>query len=239
MSKTWLAILLYTLLACACAWGQRSDVLFFESAIETPHHVYHTSWVCRGDTLQRDTTERYGAICRIDGFWIMQIEMTVEFWQWFKNRVNDTSINPVAGVSVSQVDSLCQRLMVDVGGQWRLPTREEWLFAYRGGLFDEGYTYSGSNNHTFVAWSSSNSGGRLHPGGRLIPNDLNLYDMAGNLCEMVTDGDSVAFIGGSYLDDLAAQPIPLRQSPPAETRGLRLVKSDPQWINAEGNRVFP
>jgi hypothetical protein len=42
---------------------------------------------------------------------------------------------------------------------YRLPTEAEWQFAASGGTSSQGYTYSGSNNPSLVAWYAANSGG--------------------------------------------------------------------------------
>jgi len=46
-----------------------------------------------------------------------------------------------------------------------------------------------------VAWTSDNSGDRTHVVGELAANELGLYDMSGNVWELVWDGYSS---GGDY-----------------------------------------
>ncbi|OJJ19332.1 hypothetical protein BKI52_21200 [marine bacterium AO1-C] len=74
----------------------------------------------------------------------------------------------------------------------RFPTFEEWLYAARGGRHKERYTYSGSSNPKKVAQhNGSYSRGsmiddnRASVIGQLMPNSLGLYDMSGNVHEMV------------------------------------------------------
>ena len=69
----------------------------------------------------------------------------------------------------------------------RLPTEAEWEYACRGGSRSAGYKYSGSNNVDEVAWYSSNSGNRTHKVGTKQPNELELYDMSGNVREWCAD----------------------------------------------------
>lgn len=70
---------------------------------------------------------------------------------------------------------------------YRLPSEMEWMYAARGGSQSLNYTYSGSNVVTDVAWYSDNSQDRTHKVGTKLPNELGLYDMSGNVWELVWD----------------------------------------------------
>ncbi|MBW6514653.1 MAG: SUMF1/EgtB/PvdO family nonheme iron enzyme [Candidatus Syntrophosphaera sp.] len=78
---------------------------------------------------------------------------------------------------------------------YRLPTEHQWWFAARGGNFNQGYTYSGSNNASAVAWHAGNTWdlGPGHPDfgthdvGLKAPNELLTYDMSGNVLEYCWD----------------------------------------------------
>jgi formylglycine-generating enzyme required for sulfatase activity len=69
---------------------------------------------------------------------------------------------------------------------YRLLTEAEWEYAARGGKNSSTqFTYAGSNTVGDVAWYSENSGNRTHEAGQKAPNALGLYDMSGNVWEMV------------------------------------------------------
>lgn len=70
---------------------------------------------------------------------------------------------------------------------YRLPISVEWEYAARGGNKSLNYTYSGSNNPDDVGWTSSNSSAMWHIVGQLRPNEIGLYDMTGNINELVFD----------------------------------------------------
>jgi len=72
---------------------------------------------------------------------------------------------------------------------YRLPTEMEWEFAARGGNLSNGYTYSGGNNASQVAWYYYNSGSYAisHQVGTKTANELGLYDLSGNIREFVWD----------------------------------------------------
>ena len=65
---------------------------------------------------------------------------------------------------------------------FRLPTNEEWEYAAKAG---EDFLYPGSDDIKKVAWVRENSGRKVHPVARKKPNAFGLYDMVGNVREMM------------------------------------------------------
>jgi formylglycine-generating enzyme required for sulfatase activity len=73
--------------------------------------------------------------------------------------------------------------------KYRLPTEAEWEYAARGckaGVCDK-YKFIGGEDYLEVTWGASNSNSSTHPVGQKKPNDLGIYDMAGNVWELCWD----------------------------------------------------
>lgn len=134
------------------------------------------------------------------------------------------------------------------GMSFRLPTEAEWEYAARGGKKSEGYLYSGGNTLSLVGWFLDNGNEQTHPVASLLPNELGIYDMSGNVWEWCSDwhstyssedqinptgpSDGTQRIrrGGSWCNDTVNCRIPRRAYAVPEYSGrhlgLRLVLSE-------------
>jgi len=82
-----------------------------------------------------------------------------------------------------------------------LPSGAEWEYACRAGCGTGLYTGKDCDSDeacSEVAWWSGNSGGGIHAVGQKLPNAWGLYDMLGNVSEMVRD---------YFKQDLGSDPV--------------------------------
>ena len=72
---------------------------------------------------------------------------------------------------------------------YRLPTEAEWEYACRAGATTSRYFGASPELLGQYAWYQENSPKRARPCGSLLPNDLGLFDMLGNVYEWCQDRD--------------------------------------------------
>ena len=112
---------------------------------------------------------------------------------------------------------------------YRLPTEAEWEYAAIGG---DKYKYFGSNNIDEVGWYIKNSGKETHPVGQKKPNGFGLYDMCGNVVELVWDSSVIEEehdLTGASLYTSKSQTDPVYIDTSTSTR---IARGGSYWYNA-------
>lgn len=117
------------------------------------------------------------------------------FWCSVDRGFTDIPNRPADCMNHRKCQEFITKLNEMTGKNFRLPTEAEWEYAARGGNRSRGYKYAGSNNINEIAWYASNSSAvgddspdyGTHSVGSKKPNELGLYDMSGNVCELVQD----------------------------------------------------
>lgn len=135
----------------------------------------------------------------VPNFKISKYEVTQEQWKAVMSdnpSVNIGDNRPVDNVSWNDCQRFISRLNELTGKNYRLPTEAEWEFAARGGNHTQNCIYSGSDYAESVAWHNGNSGNTTHDVGQKQPNELEIYDMSGNVFEWCSD-----FYGNYSYDD--------------------------------------
>ena len=185
----------------------------------------------------------------VEDFFIGKYEVSVAEWCDIMNQRYDKNEGqlPMTNVSYDDCQTFVALLRDMTGLNFRLPSEAEWEYAARGGAKTHGYMFSGGDDPTKVAWFAENARNRPHvrndEEGGMLWNELDLYDMSGNVGEWCNDkfrpydpevpvinSEARAIRGGSYLSDRRNITVFHRDlSDPdqkMEDLGLRLVISE-------------
>ncbi len=133
------------------------------------------------------------------GFWIGRHEVRLEDWlrlmDYNPNRVQNDPQLPVECVSWFDAMEFCRLLTerektagrLPTAYVYRLPTEAEWEYAAKAGSTNSWSTGMTGANIGQYAWLSGNSGGRIHPVGKKLPNAWGLFDIFDNAGEWCFD----------------------------------------------------
>ena len=167
-------------------------------AIDVNNYRFHMMLV-KGGTFQMgaastDTTalenERPAHQVTLPDYYAGQTEVTRALWKTVMGSLPDggeADNKPITNVNYDECQTFITQLNDLTGRHFRLPTEAEWEFAARGGNQSKGYKYAGSNDVDSVAWWQETSGNTIHPVAQLMPNELGIYDMSGNVFEWCSD----------------------------------------------------
>jgi eukaryotic-like serine/threonine-protein kinase len=137
-------------------------------------------------TGYRTTAEEVGG-----GFdWIFdqpQVFLPGLSWKMPREGEPPADDDPVTQVSWVDANAFCEWLSRVEGVVYRLPTEAEWEYCCRAGTttrFIHGNEVPGLDEY---GWYNTNSGERVRPTGRKLPNAFGLHDMHGNVYEWCLD----------------------------------------------------
>jgi formylglycine-generating enzyme required for sulfatase activity len=123
-------------------------------------------------------------------FYMGKFEVTQEQYQQIVGANPSRFINPslpVEMVSWKNAKEFCIRASVKTAIAMRLPTEAEWEYACRANTQTTYHSGDTETSLARVAWYESNSSETTHQVGQRNANNLDLYDMHGNVWEYCED----------------------------------------------------
>lgn len=193
----------------------------------------------------------------LSDYFIGLTEVTQEMWHSVMNytpgHFKRNPKHPVENVSWEDCQEFIKKLNEMTGLRFHLPTEAQWEFAARGGNQSLGFKFAGGENINELGWYYINSGKLgeddpnygTHDVALMKPNELNLYDMTGNVREWCNDyyspysaadqvdpqgpaiGSMVVYRGGSWNDYASCCRVAFRYPEYLATKndktGLRLA----------------
>lgn len=145
------------------------------------------------DTLltRMDSTSRPVHKVALSSYYISSREVTQAQWMAFSqpsDAIEQPGLDyPVDYLSWNQAKSFADTLSAITGLHFSLPTEAQWEYAAKGGPHSCDFIYSGSDSHRNVGWLKTSPNTCIHSVAKLAPNDLELFDMTGNVDEWCLD----------------------------------------------------
>ena len=125
----------------------------------------------------------------LDDYFICNTVVTQELWKAVMGRdfpllsfVGDKL--PVNNLTWEESYQFINKLSALTNKNYHLPSEAQWEYAAIGGKKSHGYRYAGSDDIKKVGWFKINE---MKPVAQLMPNELGLYDMCGNVYEFCED----------------------------------------------------
>ena len=224
-----MAVLLATIVACGSQSAEKKseaaaapvveenlieDIVFNYNGIDFTMIAVGGGTFQMGATAEQsksDKDEKPVHSVTLRNYYIGETEVTQELWIAVMGE-NPSHFGfggayPVDKINYNDCVAFINRLnelladQLPAGRKFRLPTEAEWEFAARGGNYSSGYQFSGSDNIAEVAWYVDNTFYSPNIVKTMMPNELGIYDMSGNLYEWCSDFHDDKYYASSPLDN--------------------------------------
>lgn len=133
-------------------------------------------------------------LVQVSTFYLAQYPVTQALWAALMGREEKERTphfsgdsRPMEQVSWNDAKLFLDKLRAATEMNFRLPSESEREYAARGGIFNAGMKYAGSQRLKEIGWCEANSHGETKLVGRKSPNELGLYEMSGNVWEWCED----------------------------------------------------
>ena len=138
----------------------------------------------------------------VSSFYMGSTEVTQKLWHRVMgsnpSRFNSDESRPVENVSYEDIQKFIQILNTKTHEKFSLPTEAQWEYAARNGGQNIIFPWGNESYRPDANCGTCNSGGfhgETAPVGSFAPNELGLYDMAGNVKEWCRDVyDKTAYV---------------------------------------------
>lgn len=171
---------------------------------ETSHNGWQNSVILRVNGIEFTMIP---VVSSTQSFLLAETQTTTQLYNAITGSTASSSQVPKTGLTWDGWNTFISQISAITELNFRMPTVSEWQYASKGGSKSQGYTYSGSNIISNVAWYTGNSNNSVHPVKQLQPNELGFYDMSGNVWEATSTKESGSYYywcGGSYSSSEAS-----------------------------------
>tara|TARA_R110001632_G_scaffold6324_5_gene25883 strand:- start:67169 stop:67873 length:705 start_codon:yes stop_codon:yes gene_type:complete len=157
----------------------------------------------------KDSSEVYEH--KIASFYMYKFEVSgMDYIRFLRATNKQTPENidyklPITNITYSEAQAYCNWLQSIYKVPFRLPTKEEWEYAARGGNFEnDQYLYNTNQPNEYVVYKDNSTYNKPKCISCMKPNEFGLYGMVGNVWEWTEQRLKrwkIEIVGGSFMQN--------------------------------------